>query len=68
MKRVARLAVYAAALLVVITARLPEPSTTLSAVRAASPEPVFDPVRLVLAAILVLGVVIELLRRRTVWH
>ena len=68
MKFVARLAVYAAALLVVVTARLPEASTAVTALRAASPEPVLDPVRIMIAAILVLGIVLELLRRRAVWH
>ena len=65
---VARLAVYAAALVVVVTARLPESSTGVTALRVATPASLLDPVRLLLAAIIVTGVCIELLRRRPVWH
>ena len=68
MQRLARLTVYAAALLVVATARLPEPSATVSALRVTSPESAVDPVRLAIAAVLVAGIVIEFLRRRHVWH
>jgi hypothetical protein len=68
MKLAARLAIYAAALLVVVTARLPEASTTIAALRTAAPEPVVDPVRFVIAAVLVSGIALELLRRRHVWH
>ena len=65
---VARLAVYAAALVVVVTARLPDSSTGVTALRMATPASLLDPVRLLLAAIIVTGVCIELLRRRPVWH
>ena len=67
MKLAVRLAVYAAALLVIVTARLPEPSA-LSALRTSSPGSALDPVRVVIAAVLALGVVMEFLRRRRVWH
>jgi len=65
---VARLTVYAAAFVVVVTARLPGSSTGVTALRLATPASLLDPVRLLLAAIIVTGVCIELLRRRPVWH
>jgi hypothetical protein len=66
---VARLAVYAAALFVVITAQLPAPAaqSTIAALRTTQQETV-DPVRLLLVGILLIGILIEVLRRRTVWH
>ncbi len=65
-----RLAVYATALFVVVTARLPDPATqsTFSALRASAPEAHASPARLVLAGILVAGIFIEVLRRRPVWR
>ena len=63
----ARLAVYVAALVVIVTARLPESSAGVAALRAPGADPGLDPVRILIAAILLGGVVIEFLRRRTVW-
>jgi len=68
MKLVARLVVYATAMIVVFTARLPEPVPAATALRAAVPDPGLDPVRLLIAAVLAAGIAIELLRRRTVWR
>ena len=65
---VARLAVYAAALVVVVTARLPESSAGVTALRVPAPDPLLHPVRLLIATIIVTGLCIELLRRRTAWH
>jgi len=65
---VARLAVYAAALVVIVTARLPDASIGVTALRTSVPGPILDPVRLVLAAVLCTGVITEVLRRRPVWH
>jgi hypothetical protein len=67
MQRLARLAVYATAIVVVFTARLPDASTG-SALRAASPDAILDPVRLLIATVLIIGTLFELLRRRPVWH
>ena len=68
MKLVARLVVYATALVIVITARLPAQAASLPALRTASPESAVDPVRLLIAAVLLTGIVFEVLRRRTIWH
>jgi hypothetical protein len=68
MKLLARLAVYAAALFVVVTARLPGHASSLSALRATSPGPTLDPVRLMIGAVLLTGIACEFLRRRTIWH
>ena len=66
----ARLAVYATALFVVVTAQLPGQATqsTFSALRTAAPDAHTSPARVVLAGILVAGILIEVLRRRPVWH
>jgi hypothetical protein len=68
----ARLAIYAAALLVLATARLPSPATdsSIAAVRVARPsEPAVNLAwRLALAGIVIAGVVADLKRRRHVWH
>lgn len=63
-----RLAVYAAALFVVATARLPQSPATISAFRAAPAAPAVDPVRLGLAGVLLAGIVLEALHRRPLWH
>lgn len=65
----ARLALYATALFVVATVQLPAPTghAAVSALRAAEPGAI-DPVRLVIAGILLAGVIIEVLHRRAVWH
>jgi hypothetical protein len=65
---VARLAVYATALAVVITARLPDASTGISALRAPVSDPLLDPVRLLLFAVLGAGAITEFLRRRPLWR
>ncbi len=65
---VARLAVYAAALAVVITARLPDASTGITALRAPVSDPLVDPVRFLMLAVLCAGAITEFLRRRPVWH
>ena len=65
---VARLAVYAVALVVVVTARLPEAATGISALRTPVPGSFLDPIRLLLAAVLCAGIVTDVLRRRPVWH
>jgi hypothetical protein len=64
----ARLAVYAAALFVVATARLPDLSTATAVLRTAPTETSVDPVRVAMAGVLVAGILIEVLRRRPVWH
>jgi hypothetical protein len=66
----ARLAVYATALFVVVTAQLPEAVTrsTFPTVRTHAAEADTSPARFVLAGILVAGILIEVLRRRPVWH
>jgi hypothetical protein len=63
-----RLAVYAAALFVVVTARLPELSTTVPSLRTAPGGPAVEPVRLAIAGVLIVGIVLEVLRRRPVWR
>ena len=65
---VARLAVYATALAVVITARLPDASSGITAFRTPVSDPFLDPVRLLLSAVLCAGAIAEFLRRRPVWH
>ena len=69
---IGRLAVYAAALIVLATARLPEPhvATSVSTVRTAEPHtPAASAAwRLVIAGILLTGIVLEIHRRRPVWH
>ena len=66
----ARLAVYAAALFVVVTAQLPGPATqsTFTALRTTEPDAHTSPARVVLAGVLLAGILIELLRRRPVWR
>ena len=66
----ARLAVYATALCVVATAELAGPSTrsTLPALRSISPERALDPVRLILAGILLVGILLETTQRRATWR
>lgn len=66
----ARLAVYATALFVVVTAQLPDQAThsTFSALRTTAPEAHPTPARFVIAGILVAGILIEVLRRRPVWR
>lgn len=68
MQSLARLAVYATAIFVVFTAQSPDPASTVSAIRTASPHAFLDPVRLLIAAVLVTGILIELFRRRPVWR
>ena len=69
---IGRLAVYAAALIVLATARLPEPHamTSVSMVRTAEPPtPAAGAAwRLVIAGILLTGVALEIHRRSPVWH
>jgi hypothetical protein len=69
---ISRLAVYAAALIVLATARLPQPriDTTTSTARTAAPAtPAANAAwRLALAGILLTGVVLDIHRRRQVWH
>jgi hypothetical protein len=69
---IGRLAIYAAALIVLATARLPEPhvATSVSTVRTAEPHtPAASAAwRLVIAGILLTGIVLEIHRRRPVWH
>ena len=67
---VARLAVYATALFVIVTAQLPDPATqsTFTAVRTATPAGHTSLARFVLAGVLVAGILIEVLRRRLVWR
>ncbi len=69
---ISRLAVYAAALIVLATARLPQPriDTSASTVRTAAPAaPAANAAwRLALAGILLMGVVLDIHRRRQVWH
>ncbi len=64
----ARLAVYAAALFVVATARLPVASTGVTALRAQAPDAAIDPTRVVIVLVLLAGITLEVLRRRPVWH
>ena len=63
---VTRLAVYAVALFVVVTARLPGAAVTTAVRTTAGPD--LDPIRLLIAAVLLTGILIELLRRRAIWH
>ena len=63
---VARLALYATALFVVATARLPDPAGQ-AALRITEPG-IIDPIRIVIAGILLAGIIVEVLRRRAIWH
>ena len=65
---VARLAVYAVALVVVVTARLPEASIGVTALRTPVSDPLLDPIRILLVVVLCAGAIIEFLRRRPLWH
>jgi hypothetical protein len=69
---ICRLAVYAAALVVLATARPPQPRTdaSMSAARVAQPAaPAANAAwRLVIAGVLLAGITLELHRRRAVWH
>ena len=69
---ITRLAVYAAALIVLATARLPQPHAgrSVSMIRKAEPptHAASAAWRLVIAGILLTGVALEIHRRRPVWH
>lgn len=68
MQSLARLAVYLTAVAIVFTARLPDPASTTTALRTTAPDAILDPVRLLIVEVLLVGIVIEFLRRRPVWH
>lgn len=68
MKLLARLTIYAAALLVVFTARLPDQATAVSALRATAEGHALDPVRSLIVTVLLVGILVEVLRPRSVWH
>jgi len=66
---IGRLAIYAAALIVLATARLPEPHVATSVSTAEPHTPAASAAwRLVIAGILLTGIVLEIHRRRPVWH
>lgn len=68
---IARLAVYALALVIVASVRVPEPrvDARVSAVRARHSDNDTNAVwRLAIAGVLLTGIVLEVRRRRPVWH
>ena len=68
MQRLARLAVYATAIVIVFTARSPVQVPAAAALRVSSPDAILGPVRILIATVLLAGLLIELMRRRPVWH